>query len=66
MRLSDHGYIIGSITDGQSNDLGIVVLDESNHLSLLAWRHSAADDCLTSLRNLQENSLVIGVIQNES
>ena len=54
MGFSDHRHVVGAITDCKSYDLRIVLLNKPNNIGFLARRDPAANDGLTSLRDLKE------------
>ena len=52
MSFSNHGHVVGTITNCKSYYLRIVFLYEPNNICFLPRRDSAANDRLTGLRDL--------------
>ena len=57
MGLINHGDIVSSISDREGKRLRIILLDHADHLSLLLWGDSAADNCFTCLTHSNEVGL---------
>jgi len=45
---SNHGNVVSSVSNSQSNNFWIITFNQSNHVCLLTWRDSAADDGFAS------------------
>ena len=64
MRLSDHGNIIGAITDSQNDFVAAMLLDEVHKISLLLGRHAAGDHGIAVPHQCQKQLLDVHVMQN--
>lgn len=60
----DHGYIVGTISNGQSEHIAVISLDHAYHISFLTWSKPAADDSLACFANSHEVHLKLFYLSN--
>lgn len=58
MSFFDHGNIVGTISNGKSNNFWIIILNKADYISFLTRRDPTANNCFTRLAYFQEVKFV--------